>query len=276
MFKKDVRMLGVGWLVILGVLLIVVVAVTTANYFGFIPPGIATAIGVILLVSNIFIFPANLFKGLNKEMKRTPSLWLQTPQSGWSMFISKIVSSLLGAVMFLVLSDCLAWALFHIDAGNALSEVQRQVQANANALTSEQLHIAAMVIAQIPRLVFYTSVSLLCVGIYIAMWVSLVYMSVRAVRYRLHKFSWIVGMIVVLIATWGLGAVEHTALYQHVFGWGKFSALALFPANVQSVIPAPAVHTMAPITTGYVVFDTIIMIILFYLVGRIIDRHVEV
>ena len=182
--------------------------------------------------------------------------------SGSVHLASKLVSSLFGALMFLVAAYLLALWMFHIDIGHVKA-----------VLSTQQIGNVSILLNQIPRLGLYVAVALLFFGLYIAMWVSTAYMSVQVVKNRLRKFSWLVGVVIVLLATWGLGAFESTSFYESLFGWGQFSALPLFPPDVQAMVPT---QNGTPITGGHIVFDAIVIAILFYVTGRLIDRHVEV
>ena len=262
MVKKDIRALRRRWMISVGILLMVGIAIGLAASTGSLKPGVATAVGTVFVIANVFVMPVNLFRGLASEMRRSPSLWLQTPQSGWAMLASKLLSSLIGSVLFLVTAYLLTLWMFHID-----------LQKVRGILTEQQVGHVSLILEQIPRLGLYGAVALLFFGLYIAMWVGTAYMSVRAVRSQLRKFSWLVGAAVLFIATWGLGAFERTALYQSLFGWGQFTFLSLFPPDVQAAFPK---QNGTPITMGHLVFDVIVIAVLFYVTGRLIDRHVEV
>lgn len=262
MLKKDIRILRTHWLVSAGVTVAVGVMVGIAHQLSSLASGFAAVAGGFLVMANLFVLPANLLRGLNEEMRRAPSLWLQTPQSGWAMLASKVVSSVLGALLFAFVAYLMALWMFRINIGHVTS-----------FLTVQQIRDFTIILNQIPRLGLYVMATLLFFGLYIAMWFSTVYISVRTVRNRLQKFSWLVGVGIVLIATWGLSALESTVWYERLFGWGQFSALSLFSPDLQTMFP---IQNGMPITAGHLVFDVIVMAILFYFTGRLIDRHVEV
>lgn len=290
LFRKDVRTLVPGWFIGLGITVIVVAAVATASYFQGIHPGIAFGVGILLLLSNVFVLPVNLFKGLNRETKQTPALWLQTPLSGWSLLSSKLLSSLLVSLVYAVIAYAMSLALFHIDLAHAMSfpvNTPAHIPTHGHPFSGShhvqprpmsplmKSHLKIM-INQMPLAMFYAVITLLCIGLYISLWVSLIYLSMQAFKYRLNKFRWLLGIVIVLVATWGLGALEHSPLYHHAFGWGRFSGLSLFPNHFQSIAPMQPSHMIAPIHTGYIVFDVLVMVILFYIAGRLVDRHMEV
>jgi hypothetical protein len=260
--RKDLRMMRNRWLTGVGVMLVIGMALAVSSYTGTFNPSVATALAIMMVMGSFFVLPAGLYRGLNTEMKRTPSLWLQTPESGWGMLTSKLVTSFVGGLLFIVVADLLAFIMLRIDLSRAMA-----------TMDSIQREYAVVIQNEMPRVGLYATVTLLFLGMYTALWVSTVYLCVKAVKKHLHKFSWLVGLVLIVIATWGLGAFEHTALYESLFGWGRFHAMSLFPSHVQSVITN---HNDFLITSGHIVFDLIVMLVLFYVSGRLIDRHVEV
>lgn len=264
MLKKDIRILRTRWLISVGIITAIGITVGVASSTGTLKPGVATAFGAFLLIANLLVLPINLFRGLAVEM-RTPSLWLQTPQSGWAMLASKLVSSLIGALIFLVVAGLLALWMFQTDL--------RHIKAMLSAHPIQYVHVSFL-LNQLPRVEVYGAVALLCIALYIAMWVGTTYIAVHAVKNSMRKFSKLVGVVVVLLATWGVGAFEHTSIYRWLFGWGKFSALSLFPTQVRSLF---AIRDRSPltITEGHLVFAALLIVLLFYVTGQLIDRHVE-
>lgn len=289
MFKKDIRALSTRWFLTLGVILVIVLAVGGASAFGYAEPGLALVVAGFLTVANLFILPTQLFRSLKSEMRRSPSLWLLTPTSGWSMLWSKLLSSLVGTVLFVAVTYLLSILLLHIGLtrGLSLSHLHIQTQStpgldwsrkvgppNTSSLELAQLQRMHVMIGLVPRFELYAVIALVWFGLYIALWASLAYMSVQAVRYRLKKFRWLVGIGVVLVATWGISALQSSSLYAHLFGWGKFSLLSLLPQSVHATFQGT--NLTPPITVGSIVFEAIVMAIVFYLTGRLIHRHVEV
>jgi|GEM_PF-4062945 len=288
-FSKDIRMLRTGWLALLGISIIICGAAGAASYFHWVNPGMATAVGIVVIVANVFVFPSQLFKGLNKEMKGSPSLWLRTPLSGWAMLGSKCAVGLVIAVVFLAVSYGLSLFLFHFDLAHALPnpELHSQIPSAGNGLSFSwgantptqlappQFTLRNLVLNELPLIVIYMAISLGAIGIYIGLWVSFIYTSVRAVRNRLRKWSWLVGLGLVLIATWGLGAVKASGFYHHLFGWGHIPFTALIPVTLPANTAVELGNSITTLDMGSLVFYVMITVILFFLTGLLIDRHVE-
>ncbi|MCL6441946.1 MAG: hypothetical protein K6T83_00540 [Alicyclobacillus sp.] len=263
MLSKDLRMLRTRWLVSSGILAAVAGTVGVTSTTNHIDPGLAMTIGVFLVISNVFVLPANVFRSLSNELRWCPSLWLQTPKSGWSMLASKLLSTLIWALLFLVATSIFASWIIHVNI------VRLSMTPSVNWSGDD----VSILTSQTPRLVFYAAAGLLLFGLYFALWVSTIFMSVRAVKNRLRKFSALVGVIIVLVATWGLSAFQNTRVYDWLFDWGRVSPLILFPANSRAIVPPESVPT---VPVGIFVFYFIVSVILFYIAGRLIDRHVEV
>jgi hypothetical protein len=286
MLKKDIRILKNQCVAFLGIVVIVTAAVLTANSFGILDARTTLIVAVVLTCTPLCAFPAQLFRGINKEVKEASALWLYTPKSGWAMLGSKSIASLIGSLLYFVVCFFLVLALFHsVNIAHALPPLHYQTQThsgdsgftlstqNGTSLVNVSPAHISILVAQIPRIEFYVMMLFLCCGLYLGMWITLIYMSVCAVKNRFKKFTWLVGLGVVLIATWGLGALGNTALYEQLFGWGRVSVLNLFPSDVRTLLPG---HVSATIVTGHFAFNAIIVVLLFYVTGLIIDRYLEV
>ncbi len=285
MLKKDIWMLKNQWLGFLGGAVIVTALVLSAHSLGIVDAArTAVAVGVVLTGSLLVVFPAQLYRGMNQEIKGSAALWLQTPKSGWAMYGSKLISSLIASLLYFVISYFLALALFHsVNITHSLPPVhyQTQTHGNANEILMTQhgtpLNVGpvylSVLAAQIPRILFFAMTFLFCFGLYLSLWLALIYLSVRAVKSQFKKLSWLVGLGVVLVATWGLGGLKSTALYAQAFGWGRVAVLDLFPSDVRTLL---ARHLIGTIVIGHFVFDAIIGVVLFSVTGLITDRYLEV
>ncbi len=283
MLKKDIWMLKSQWLGFMAVSVVVTAAVLIAHALGILDAArSAVIVGMALTGSLFVVFPAQLYRGINREVKGSAALWLQTPVSGWAMLGSKLVSSLIGSVTYFVVAYFLALALFHsVNLMHALPSVHHQIQGHAprsgipgqRSLVKDAPAYVDAVAGQMPRIEFYVMAGLLGVGLYLALWISLIYMAVRSVKNQFKRFGWLVGLGVVLVATWGLGGLKSTALYARTFGWGKVAVVDLFPSHVRVLVGR---HLLGAIVAGHLAFDAIIGVLLFYLTGLIIDRYMEV
>lgn len=283
MLKKDIWMLKNQWLGFMAIAVVVTAAVLLAHSLGVLYAArSAVIVGVVLTGSVFVVLPAQLYRGINQEVKGSAALWLQTPRSGWAMLGSKLVCSLIGSLMYFVVAYFLALALFHsVNLMHALPALHYRIhsRANGNGVPSQyELMKAApayvsVLTGQIPRIEFYVMAGLLGGGLYLALWISLWYMAVRSVKNQLKKFSWLVGLGVVMVSTWGLGGLKSTALYARTFGWGKVAVLDLFPPHVRALFTR---HPFGTIVMGHLAFDAIIGVLLFYFTGLFIDRYLEV
>lgn len=281
MLKKDIWMLKNQWLGFMALAVVVTIAVFAAHLLGIMDAArSAVIVGIVLTGSLFIVFPAQLYRGINQEVKGSAALWLQTPQSGWAMFGSKLICSLIGSLMYFGVVYVLVLLLFH--AGNlthALLPLQYEIQAHVkgNGIASAAVHAApayvSVLAAQVARVEFFIMTGLFLGGIYFALWIVLVYLSVRAVRNQFRKFGWLVGLGVVLVGTWVLGVLQSTSLYARIFGWGKVPVLDLFPSEVRTLL---AGHLVGTIDMGNLAFYALAGALLFYLTGLIIDRYLEV
>ncbi len=284
MLRKDLRLLKNQWLGFLAVAVVSAGADLAAHALGIVDARTALIVGIVLTCTPLIAFPAQAYRGINQEMKEAAALWLQTPQSGWAMLGSKLVSSLIGSLPWLVICYGLALALFRsVNIADALPLLHYQTQVHSSGLTVTtrtatalasltQSHIAIL-LAQIPRIELYVMLLFLCYGVYLAMWIALVYMAVQMLKNRAPRLGWIVALFGSLAATWGLGALKGTALYNQLFGWGRVPGVKLFPADVRSLLAGYVSPTLA---IGHFTFSAVIVVLLFWITGLIIDRHLEV
>ena len=285
MLKKDVAILRNLWVGFVGIAVVLTAAALAANALGFMDAARAALIvGGVLIVAPFFTFPAQLYRGINKEVKSTPALWLHTPQSGWAMLASKLVSSLIGSLIIFIVYYFLALALFgRTNFAHILPPLHYQtksfsgngggiiIQNRPYPLNLSPAHLAFLE-SQIPRIEFYVMMSLLACGLYVAMWIVLTYLSVHAVKNQLRKYNWLAGLGVILLATWGVGTFKSTAFFRYLFGWGRIPLLKLFPPAMHTVFPT---GVTAAVIGGYLVFNALLMVLLFGALGLIIDRYLE-
>lgn len=218
--------------------------------------GIVIAPASLLVILALFYPAIFMLNSVSKELKNTPHLWLQCPQSAWVLLSAKLIPAITHAIFFLILAGGAAYmALFF-----SLWPI------HSNSITTEQ---AALIITELG---IYAGLAIVGSSLYLAAWGTLMAVASATVRNWLGRFRWLAGLAVLLVATWGVGWLHNSWLYTQVTKWGRFD---LMPMSLKGIAPD---HSFAgfEIYTGEIVAVFLVTLAVFALAAWLIDNKVEV
>lgn len=214
--------------------------------------GVASALALLVIGCHVFYLPVRIFTSLSREWRKTAPLWLQLPQSGWSLLSAKLISGLLPMVALFVIASAFSWWIIRVDAFSKI---------NVPIHTVELL-----------RLVVFGTIVFFWFSITMAVWVSVISISMQAVKNQFRGWRWVIGLAIAVFAIWGIGWFESSALYNHLLGWGAFHFSIGQIVIGQDRIPGQ----LGPFYFGEWLFNVVLVAVVFYVCGLLLDKRVEV
>lgn len=211
--------------------------------------GMGTGLALMAVGLHIWYLPIYVFTSLSKEWKHTSHLWLHLPQSGWQLLASKIITGL-GAMLvsFGVTSIFALW------------------------IAQDEIAMLAIPWPIIIQYGLYLSFALFIYSLYMALWAMMFSVTMATVKRFLKKGTWLAGLLVLLIPTWGLSKFVSTKAYSALVHWGVININLPAPVQYEHALD---VHHLS-LYTGEILFYILLMAALFYLSGWLLDRKVEV
>jgi hypothetical protein len=264
LMKKELRLmrnfaLGVLVAVIIGGLLDVRIAYDTQV-------GAASILlGTVLMVQGLYL-PFFMWISLRKEWRRKGVVWLHLPQSGQMLLFAKLLSGFVYMLLTVLVTALILLWVVNVDTQNLTLDRLQSKGFPAATQPDGSIYIAA--IHNFPHLLWLAIPFVLYMGLYIAIWVMTMSISVQACKHSLRKARWLVGIGIAIIATWGMDALESADAFQPLFHWGSVSF---------KFIEFSGVH-ITPLTfyAGQFVIESVILAALFALCSWLLDRKVEV
>ncbi|MCL6560693.1 MAG: hypothetical protein K6U74_18250 [Firmicutes bacterium] len=252
---KEYRMIRTSILVQLGVVIIggLWVVYLSQRYH----PGLIMAPVSLLLFIALFYPALFMLKNVSRELKHTPDLWLHCPQPAWMLLSAKLVMVLAYTIVVLLLIAIFVyWVLF-------------------SSSLPELTGIAAGTMASfITRAGAYLALFVFAAGIYLASWATLLAVVSAAARQILGRFHWLAALAVFFAATWGLGRLQATRLYEKATHWGALD-FALQPFKDQML--SGHIHIAhSRIYAGEILFYLALTAALFALSAWLVNNSVEV
>lgn len=210
-----------------------------------------------MIIALAMFYPALfMLKNLSRELKHTPHLLLHCPQPAWMLLSAKLVAGLVYMiVVMLVAAVFVYWGLF-------------------SSYSSEQTGMATSTMALfVTEASTYAGLTIIATSIYLASWGTLMAVVIATARNLLGRFRWLAGLGVFFAATWGMGHLVETWLFQKITQWGTFNISLL---SLREMMPAHDHFFGGQIYAGEILFYFIITAALFALSAWLIDNKVEV
>ncbi|MCL6479146.1 MAG: hypothetical protein K6T65_12155 [Peptococcaceae bacterium] len=251
---KEYRMIRTSLLIQLGVIIIgcLWVVYLSQRYH----PGLIIAPVSLLLFIALFYPALFMLKNVSWELKHTTHLWLHCPQPAWMLLSAKLgiglactaVTLLLGAVF-------IYWVLF---SSYPAELAGIEIWTAASFITEAGVYVALFVFAA---------------GIYLASWAALLAVLSAVARQFLGRFHWLAALAAFFAATWGIGRLKETWLYEKITHWGAIN-IKLQSLKDEALAGLQIPHF--PLYTGEVVFYLVLTAALFALSAWLINNRVEV
>ncbi|WAH37742.1 hypothetical protein [Alicyclobacillus dauci] len=214
-----------------------------------------------LLGLEIFYLPTQLVVGIVREWRGTASLWLQSAQSGWALIASKVVSACVWALSLNIVTYVFTLWFYHL----ALAHAPLWKSSSWAHWLLEHQFLVGM----------YILIGLLWIGLGIGLWLMLISIVMRSVRYKFKGLPWLAAFVVILIPAWGLQWLQDTALYHRIFDFGAFVPPGLDHqafASAAQMAPQP----WGVLYGGHLLTDVVVLALVFYVSGWLFDKRVEV
>lgn len=254
LLKKDYRMIRNSALFQLAVL---IVAGLWLVYYNRQNLAIVAAPASLMVIFATFYPAGFMFFNVSRELKQTPHLWLHAPQPAWMLLSSKLVTGLTQMVLVLLIAAIFVYmALF---GGNITSQT---------GLAPEKV---ALFVTEAGA---YAALGIIGVSLYMASWATLMAVVGAAVKNILGRYSWLASLAVFFTATWGMGKLHTTLLFEQLTQWGAFKIKLI---TIKEIVPQYDAATMAPeLFAGQIIFVLVVTVALFALSAWLIDNKVEV
>ncbi len=262
MFKKDLRMSKlslIGFCVLIAVsLLFVSISYTNER-------GSAFAIGLMAMLMGpiILYFPVHLLLSLRHEWHKSAPIWLHTPISGYGLLLSKAVVGLIYFLACLIIMILFGYWISQIGLHRWIAPL-----GDIHAQTLQSL------IPDIWTVILFGLLGIVAIGIYMGVWAALISVSMQSVKNQWSKFSLLLGVIIFLIPTWGFAELSRVSFLRQVLRIGQID----IPFRVQISSTAPMVDHVGHLTlyTGTIIAYVLVVSVVFYLTGWLLDKKVEV
>ncbi|ABO50046.1 hypothetical protein Dred_1516 [Desulforamulus reducens MI-1] len=252
--KKEYRMTRTLSAVLLGILIIAGLWVMYSNQDHL---GIVLAPASLLIICALFYPAFYMLTNVSSELKQTPHLWLHCPQPAWMLLTAKLVMAVV--VMLAIL---LVDAVF--------------IYLTLFSLPSEQIgtDIGSLALF-VTELGTYVALAIIGASIYMAAWTSLMAVATASTRNILGRFNWLAGLATLIAATWGLGKIQQTWLFQKLTHWGAFNIHLL---SVKRLFPQANGNPLEGLQlyAGQIFMVFIVTVAVLALSSWLIDNKVEV
>jgi hypothetical protein len=210
------------------------------------------AIGVLLIGAHYLYLLSYLFVNIFTERK-TFQLWLHNPLPGWSMLAAKLLSGLI------YLTASLLAAGIYTLAGFSLL--------NSTAHLDHYIHVgrvATLIAGSIYWISLYNGIALIFVWFVLRFFLS-----------RVSKWAWLILLAGIAAFIYVVTKLTQWGVFDFITNWGQlpdsFSRYWIFTAHVPDGAGAAG-----PFYIGNLVFDLVIMAILFTFSSWLMDRRLEV
>jgi hypothetical protein len=211
-----------------------------------------------LLIFLMFYPAIYLLKSLSWEFKVTPHLWLHCPQPAWLLLLAKLTNGLFQMLIIMIIASVLLlWGVLN-------SPLPGQLSGIVSSPVSFFIEIG-----------FYVAVIIIAAGIYIGAWATFISVVSATAKNILGRFRWLAGIAAFLAATWGMGQLQQTWIFQKVTNWGLLHLRLQSLENFPEAYSGMHLH-LGQIYTGQILFYILFTVALFALSVWLIDNKVEV
>lgn len=261
-FRKDLRMSRLSLVAFIGLIVVSLLFISLSYTY---QSGLEFALAFLTILTGplMLYFPIHLLLSLRHEWQRSAPVWLHTPISGLNLLLSKM---LVGLIYFL--ASLLVMVIFGAWLVNIGLHRWGTFQ---NATLTTSLHSA------LPNLWIILVLGLLgmvAVSLYMGVWAALISVGMQSVKNRLRRFSLLVGVLIILIPTWGFAQLYRIPLFQNLLHLGQVQIPIHYQNTVNQAPKAEVVHVT--LYASEMVFYVIVVAVVVYLSGWLLDKKVEV
>lgn len=251
LFKKEYRMVRTFFVVMLAML--VIGGLWTA-YSNMDHLGIILAPASLLIIFATFFPVFYMLTSVYQELRKTPHLWLHCPQPAWMLLSAKLSMAMVVTVALLLVDAVFIYlTLFTV---------------------SEQTGIAVQSLALfVTEVGTYAAVFIIGASICMAAWSCLIAVVTASARNLLGRFNWLAGIAIYVAATWGLGKLHETWIFERLTQWGAFKINLV---TINQVLSTTHPFDGIDIYTGQILMTAIITFAVFAVSCWLIDNRVEV
>lgn len=223
--------------------------------------GVATVLSFFLLGLHAFALPVYVYMSLGREWRKTSPLWLHLPQPGWMLLGSKFVCGLVQMMVSFVVTGLFSVWLLAVD--------------NPNMVVLTHLGDPQVLRFDLQVAGWFTA-AVFGFALYMAVWGALISVVMRSVRHALGRWRWLIGIALVLLATWGMDGLQQTAIYDTLFHWGAWSVALTLPVHLFGRPGGPATVSLFNVYAGDLLFNALLFAVLFTVSAWLLDRRAEV
>ncbi|MCL6626596.1 MAG: hypothetical protein K6T68_08445 [Alicyclobacillus shizuokensis] len=223
--------------------------------------GGATALSLSLLLLHAFFLPIYVYRSLAREWRKTSPLWLHLPQPGWALLAAKFTSGLIQMLIsFCVTGLGTVW-IVAVDDPRLRALVR---------ITDVQIFHADLKLASL------LAAAVFALAIYMAVWAALVSLVMQATRHQLGRWRWLVGLGIVGLATWGVGALENSKLYHWLSDWGRWPITLTMPNSWARPGHGGHTWTLVHLYAGDLLWSVVLLAVVYAVCAWLLDKRVEV
>ena len=214
-------------------------------------PYLTAIIGGVLAFMHVFFLPIYLLISLNHEGRHL-HLWLHNPQSGARLLGAK----LLNGILVLLLS---------IGLVSMLSLLAYNIETSTFQLPIENVWLFG----------FYLLTVIVTGSIYAGVWVTFYWTFYKVMRTYIGKWAFLLILVLVGFVSWFGSWFSGTRLSEVLLDWGYVQLPS--PLNMEVSQQEFGLNVASfPFPIGNVIFDMIILIVIFIAACWLLDRKVEV
>lgn len=214
-------------------------------------PYLVPGIGGGLAFMHVFFLPLYLLISLNSEGSKL-HLWLHNPQSGNRLLGAKILNGLLALLLSLGVVGFLSLIAYYMEPSNI-----------------------QLPIDNVWLLGFYILTGILAAGISMGVWVTFYWTFYQVLKTYIRRWALLLVLMLMGLVSWFTAWFSDTRLSEILFDWGYVQ----FPSPLSMEITQEAFElstSTVPFPIGGVVFDAIILVVIFIFSSWLLDRKVEV
>jgi hypothetical protein len=262
MFKKDFRMSKLSLIGFCGLIVLSALFISMSYTY---QRGFAISIGIMALMMGpiALYFPIHLILSMRQEWHRSAPVWLHSPISGYLLLLSKMAVGFIYYIASLVVVFLFSYWILHIGL--------TQWEFGQNTVPFTNLK---SIFPDIQLAMTLGFIAMIFAGIYMSVWAALISASVQAVKNRWRKLSVLLGIIIFLIPTWGFSELYRLSFVQSLLHLGQFQ----IPIHYRDFEGLSVTDQIAHPTfyTSEIVFYMIVVAVVFYIAGWLLDKKVEV
>ncbi|WP_377890459.1 hypothetical protein [Alkalihalobacillus sp. R86527] len=214
-------------------------------------PYLTTIIGGVLAFMHVFFLPLYLLISLNSEGSKL-HLWLHNPQSGTRLLGAKIMNGLLALSVSLGVVSVLTLVAYYTEP----SDLQLPID-------------------NVWLLGFYILAVILAANISMGVWLTFYWTFYQVLKTYIRRWALLLVLMLIGLISWFGGWFSGTRLGEVVMEWGYVQFPTAFSMEFSQQEFDFSTSTV-PFPIGSVIFDAIILVVIFFITCWLLDRKVEV